>query len=214
VSFRRALRLALGGSFPSDLPPEIESRLEALDRLLRHWAPKLDLIGFRSEEERLLRYFAEPIAAVRWLHGKGRALDIGSGGGSPGLPFAIARPGLSWTFLEPRERRRLFLEEAVRELGIENVVVSAERFGGGTGMGFAVVSSRGVRFSEADLDGIARALAAGGRFLWLSGEARLREAERWLRARPGLSVEGPRLLLQGAEARILVVTQGTGECFT
>ena len=214
MSFRRALRLALGG--PSDLPPESESRLEALDRLLGHWAPKLDLIGFRSEEERLLRYFAEPIAAVRWLPREGRALDIGSGGGSPGLPFAIARPGLSWTFLEPRERRRLFLEEAVRELRIENVRVSAERFGGGaTGTELAAISSRGVRFSESDLDGIAEALAPGGRFLWLSGEARLREAEPRLRARPGLSVEGPRLLLPGAEARILVVTREvSGECFT
>ena len=212
MSFEDDLRLALGGAAPSGLLPEIYSSLATLDRLLLHWSAKLDLIGFKTERERIRRYFAEPLAASMWLpRGVGRALDIGSGGGSPGLPFAIVRPELSWTFLEPRLRRRLFLEEAVRELRLQNVLVSEERFARtlrpATGRDLAAVSSRGVRLTRPDLDTVRKALSVGGRFLWLSGEDRLRDAEEWLGAWPGFSVDGPKVLLPGSDARLLIVTR-------
>ena len=207
--FEKDLRLALGSAAPSDLAPEIYTRLGTLDRLLLHWSARLDLIGFKTEGERVRRYFAEPLAASRWLPREGRALDIGSGGGSPGLPFAIARPEVSWTFLEPRLRRRLFLEEAVRELGLENVLVSDERFDGSirlaTGGDLAAISSRGVRLTRPDLDAAGKLLSVGGRFLWLSGEGRLHEAGEWLRAWPGFSVDGPKRLLPDSDARVLIV---------
>jgi 16S rRNA (guanine(527)-N(7))-methyltransferase RsmG len=210
LSFEEDLRLALGEAAPSDLPPEAYARLERLDRLLRRWSARLDLIGFKTEAERTRRYFAEPLAAARWLPREGRALDIGSGGGSPGLPFAMARPRLSWTLLEPRLRRRLFLEEAVRELELTNVVVSGERFGSGKEGGWsdlAAISIRGVRLTRRDLESIGKALSIGGRFLWLSGEGRLREAGEWFEARRGFEAEGPNPLLAGSNARILVVSR-------
>jgi 16S rRNA (guanine527-N7)-methyltransferase len=49
--------------------------------------------------------------------------DVGSGAGLPGIPVALARPDLKITLLEPLLRRTTFLEEVVRELGLENVVV-------------------------------------------------------------------------------------------
>jgi 16S rRNA (guanine(527)-N(7))-methyltransferase RsmG len=206
--FEENLRLALGGEAPSELVPEICASLESLDRLLLHWSAKLDLIGFKTEQERIRRYFAEPLAASRWLPRAGRALDIGSGGGSPGLPFAIVRAELSWTFLEPRLRRRLFLEEAVRELRLDNVLVSEKRFReSGTERDLAAISSRGVRLSRPDLDAVGKALSVGGRFLWLSGQDRMRDAEEWLGAWPGFSVDGPKPLLPGFDARLLVVTR-------
>lgn len=211
MSFEEDLGLALGDAAPSELLPEIYSSLGTLDRLLLHWSAKLDLIGFKTKRERIRRYFAEPLAASMWLPRGGRALDIGSGGGSPGLPFAIVRPELSWTLLEPRLRRRLFLEEAVRELGLENVLVSEERFGStlrpATGRDLAAISSRGVRLTRPDLDAVRKALSVGGRFLWLSGENRLRDAEEWLGAWPGLSVEGPKVLLPRSDARLLIVAR-------
>ena len=50
-------------------------------------------------------------------------LDIGSGGGLPGIPLALALPGLRVTLLEPRERRAVFLERVLIQLGVQGVRV-------------------------------------------------------------------------------------------
>jgi 16S rRNA (guanine527-N7)-methyltransferase len=51
-----------------------------------------------------------------------RALDLGSGGGVPGLVLAEARPELSWVLLDAGRRRCRFLREAVAELGLTGQV--------------------------------------------------------------------------------------------
>ena len=55
------------------------------------------------------------------------ALDIGSGGGFPGIPLAIIWPQARITVLESREKKAGFLERAVRELGLSNVTVVCAR---------------------------------------------------------------------------------------
>lgn len=57
-----------------------------------------------------------------------RLLDLGSGGGLPGLPLAMARPDARWTLLDGSVTRCSFLREAVAELGlIDRVEVVAQR---------------------------------------------------------------------------------------
>jgi 16S rRNA (guanine527-N7)-methyltransferase len=206
LSFADELRLAFPGA-TDDLDSGAWAKLEALERLLEHWSARLDLIGFKTARERIRRYFAEPLAAAAWLPQAGSALDIGSGGGSPGLPFAIVRPRLAWTFLEPRLRRRLFLEEAVRELGLSNVRVEDDRFGeDAAGEKRMAISTRGVRLDRARLEAVRNTLSPGGRLLWMSGEERLREASAWLDALE-LACEGPIRLLSGSDARLLVASR-------
>lgn len=53
--------------------------------------------------------------------------DVGSGAGLPGLVLAIARPDVQWILIEPMERRVTWLDEQVRELGLENVEVLRAR---------------------------------------------------------------------------------------
>lgn len=55
----------------------------------------------------------------------GAALDLGSGGGVPGLVLALERPDLAWTFLDSMVRRTRFLERAVAALGLEVEVRTA-----------------------------------------------------------------------------------------
>jgi hypothetical protein len=59
--------------------------------------------------------------------GEGRVLDLGSGGGLPGLVVATERPGLELTLLEARQRASQFLREAVGSLGLNGVVVVEAR---------------------------------------------------------------------------------------
>ena len=49
-----------------------------------------------------------------------KVLDLGTGGGFPGLPLAIAEPNLSMTLVDSRKKKIEFLEECVKELGIRN----------------------------------------------------------------------------------------------
>src|SRR6267142_3451731 len=55
------------------------------------------------------------------------ALDIGSGGGFPGIPLAIVWPRTRFTILESREKKAGFLERVGRELGLRNVTVACAR---------------------------------------------------------------------------------------
>jgi len=56
-----------------------------------------------------------------------RVIDVGSGGGLPGLPLKIARPELRLTLLEANHRKAAFLVQAAARLGLEGVEVLAER---------------------------------------------------------------------------------------
>lgn len=57
----------------------------------------------------------------------GNALDLGAGGGVPGLLLARARPDLAWTFLDGMQKRTAFLDRAVDRLGLSNVTIRTAR---------------------------------------------------------------------------------------
>src|SRR5699024_6661221 len=51
------------------------------------------------------------------------AVDIGTGGGIPGLPLAIARPKLRWTLIDATAKKVAFLRDVIGELSLMNVVL-------------------------------------------------------------------------------------------
>lgn len=55
--------------------------------------------------------------------------DVGSGGGLPGIPLAIARPDLRLTLVDPLQRRTDYLREIITDLGLDNVQVIRSRAG-------------------------------------------------------------------------------------
>ena len=59
--------------------------------------------------------------------GRLRVIDVGSGGGLPGLPLRLARPDLQLTLLEANQRKAAFLVQAVATLGLADVEVVARR---------------------------------------------------------------------------------------
>lgn len=79
-----------------------------------------------------------------------RLIDVGSGGGLPGLPLKIARPELRLTLLEANRRKAAFLLQAAARLGLAGVEVVAER---------AEAAGRDPRYREAFDVATARALA-------------------------------------------------------
>ena len=123
---RRARRAGLA------LPPELAVRLEAYYRLLARWNEKMNLTGLKLSEvspDAIDRLLIEPIVAAKYVPVKtARMLDIGSGGGSPAIPLALAVPHVRLLMVESKTRKSLFLREAVRAVGLTDAEVATARF--------------------------------------------------------------------------------------
>jgi 16S rRNA (guanine527-N7)-methyltransferase len=105
--------------------PVVRQEAEKLARffeLLLDWNRKINLTGARSLKALLAEHFPDSVALARLVPPGRSVLDVGSGGGLPGVPFAILRPDARLTLLEPRSRRVAFLRTALRELGIAGTV--------------------------------------------------------------------------------------------
>ena len=96
---------------------------------LRNYADLLGDRGVRAgviaegDRDRLWeRHVVDSLRALECLGPTtGPVADLGSGGGLPGIPLAIARPDLPVSLIEPRARRVAFLELAIESLSLENV---------------------------------------------------------------------------------------------
>ena len=114
-----------------------------------------------------------------------RVLDVGSGGGVPGLPLAIARPDLSFTLLDGTEKKVALLCAAIAELGLANVeAVCGRAEDVDFGERFDVVTARAVAKLPTLLEWTAPFAKEGGRLLLIKGERadlELRDAAKMLR---------------------------------
>lgn len=103
-------------------------RLLALARLVRE-AP-LNVTAIRAPDDVRRKHLADSLSCLRVLQTPGfgqTLLDLGSGGGFPGLPLAIVCPELQVCLLEANARKGAFLEATARELGLANVSVLVDR---------------------------------------------------------------------------------------
>ena len=97
--------------------------------LLRSWNCRINLIS-RSDEEKIIeRHFLESLAVILHckIQYKAAIVDIGSGGGFPGIPVAIMRPDVNFTLVESKRLKTLFLKDVVSDLKLKNVSVVNER---------------------------------------------------------------------------------------
>ncbi len=108
-----------------DLDPLVASRLAAYYALLEHWNRTINLTSLRNVDDAIDRLLLEPLAAARHLPSQSQLLDIGSGGGSPAIPLAIALGVTSLVMVESNSRKASFLREAARELAIPARVEAA-----------------------------------------------------------------------------------------
>jgi 16S rRNA (guanine(527)-N(7))-methyltransferase RsmG len=111
---------------------ELGAQLEIYYRLLSTWNKKINLTGLNLAElapEAIDRLLIEPLVAVSHVRpGVRSLLDIGSGGGSPALPMALALPDIALVMVEAKTRKSVFLREAVRALGVISGEVITARF--------------------------------------------------------------------------------------
>jgi 16S rRNA (guanine527-N7)-methyltransferase len=117
------LNTALQSAGMTRLEPALAVRFAAYLSLLLRWNQRVNLTAIRDEAGIISRHFVESIACTRALpSGIDTLLDLGSGGGFPGIPIALCRPEISVTLAESAGKKAAFLQEAARLLGISATV--------------------------------------------------------------------------------------------
>lgn len=104
-------------------------RLAAYLDLLYDANTRMNLTAIRDPHEAWTRHLLDSLSLLPLLGSvePRRVLDLGSGGGLPGIPLAITMPDVEFMLLEATGKKAAFLQEVVDALGLANVVVLDER---------------------------------------------------------------------------------------
>lgn len=149
-----------------DLSASAQTKLLAYLALLYKWNRTYSLTALRDESKAVSHHLIDSLAILPFVP-PGKLLDVGSGGGMPGIPLAIARTELAVTLLDSNSKKTAFLQQAAIELSLPNITVHCGRVEQYHPVsGFTAITSRA--FAElADFVGLsAHLLATGG--LWLA----------------------------------------------
>lgn len=151
------------------LPGEAEGRLLAYLALLDKWNRVYNLTAVRDRARMVSHHLLDSLAAVTHVQGK-TCLDVGSGGGLPGIPLAIARPDLKVTLTDSVAKKTAFLLQAKAELGLGNVqVVTGRVEDHRSDAGFDVIVSRAFSDLKALVELTRHLLAPDGRWIAMKG---------------------------------------------
>ncbi|HEY4707158.1 MAG TPA: 16S rRNA (guanine(527)-N(7))-methyltransferase RsmG [Thermodesulfobacteriota bacterium] len=96
-------------------------------RELKAWNKKINLTAIEDEKDIIIKHFLDSITPFRLLSGVTSILDMGAGGGFPGLPLKIVRPDLELTLLDSVEKKVNFIRHIARTLGLTGVEAIASR---------------------------------------------------------------------------------------
>ncbi len=112
-----------------ELEPRDPELLRAYLQALLEANERFNLTAITEPLEMWTRHVQDSLTLVPFLVSAGAAkvIDVGSGGGLPGLPLAIVLPAVQFTLLESTGKKAAFLEETARALGLANVRVLNDR---------------------------------------------------------------------------------------
>lgn len=119
-------------SLPESDYPLLEEKLRLYMKELLLFNAAYDLVGADNEKDIIIHHLLDSLAGVHHIEKlfseqqdtiTPEIADIGSGGGLPGIPLALALPHINFTLVERMSKRCAFLENAVAILNLKNVTV-------------------------------------------------------------------------------------------
>jgi 16S rRNA (guanine527-N7)-methyltransferase len=186
--------------------------LDYLD-LLQKWNKAYNLTAVRERSAMLTQHLLDSLSIVPHLP-LGDLLDVGSGGGLPGIPLAILQPERSITLIDTVGKKAAFLKQAAMTLGLKNLNAVSDRIESwappaNRAEGFAVISARAYATLATLVGQTRRLLAENGGWYAMKGvfpDAEMAELPSDIAVMAVIPLQVPGL---GAE-RHLVVLAPTG----
>jgi len=210
---RAALSAVLGEGIDAmrlDVSPAQQDKLMNYLALMFKWNAVYNLTSLRDPMQMVTHHLLDSLAAVPAFAAAKNVLDVGSGGGLPGIVLAIVRPDMKVSMIDTVHKKTAFLTQVKAELGLANVTVYTARVEQlQVSDKFDVITSRAFADLSDFVNWSSHLLADGGRYIALKGVAPKDEQERlpaeWKidKVEP---LEVPRL---GAERHLVFIERST-----
>lgn len=141
---------------------------------LKAWNLRVNLTAIEEEREIVIRHFLDSLTPSAFLEGAARLLDIGAGGGFPGIPLKIATPSMYVCLIDSVSKKVHFMRHIIRKLalvGIDAESVRAEDRGfmEKNRGGFDIVTSRAFTELKGFVEVALPYLRPGGRIIAIKG---------------------------------------------
>lgn len=178
--------------------------------LLFKWNSVYNLTSVRDPMQMMTHHVLDSLAAVPAFASAQNVLDVGAGGGLPGIVLAIARPAMKVSLIDTVHKKTAFLTQVKAELGLANVTVYTMRVENlQVPQKFDVITSRAFADLSDFVNWSGHVLEEGGQFIALKGTAPPEEQERLPKAWkvtqlqplqvPGLQAERHLVFIQKTE---------------
>jgi 16S rRNA (guanine527-N7)-methyltransferase len=106
-----------------DLPSAVLNHLLIYLQELKLWNARINLTSLKTDRDMIIKHFLDSLAVLPHLSASASLVDLGSGAGFPGLVVKLARPGLTLTLVEARQKKAGFLEYLAGRLRLSDVRV-------------------------------------------------------------------------------------------
>jgi 16S rRNA (guanine527-N7)-methyltransferase len=144
-----SLRKEIGSWFPK-YDEAFWDIAECAVSVYREWNDKINVISRKDIDNIGVNHFAHSLSILHFIEFEDgmNCLDVGTGGGFPGIPLAIAKPGVHFTLLDPIAKKLRVAEAVAKACGLSNVSFRQGRAENLFGK-FGVITGRAVMSPEA-----------------------------------------------------------------
>ena len=196
--------------------PAQTAQFAAHARLLLEWNRKINLTAITDPTQVAVKHYLDAIAPLDHIPSGGRLLDIGTGGGFPGIPLKIMRPDQPMTLIDGVRKKVNFVKHVIRELRLNRIEVLHTRAedlenGDDNWAGFEVIVCRALADLEAAIQLALPLLAEKGCILVYHGP---RAAVRCADSQFSVSIKERRCLLQRHTHTYKLPFLGDARCFS
>lgn len=111
------------GDLNLDLSDEQKSKFSIYKELLKEWNEKINITAITEDDEVDIKHFLDSLTPLvtGLFQGNKKIIDIGTGGGFPGLPLKIMNEDLQVSLLDSLNKRIIFLQEVIDQLGLKTI---------------------------------------------------------------------------------------------